>query len=282
VTSAKVPEPWSDEDFREVAALVRSRHGSNMPAHRLGLLRARLRARLAARRIPSFSWFHDQYLRGRPDGPDMQLLIDLSTVNHTSFFREVDALNRVANFLVDRVRVAGSTPVRVWCAGCSAGQEPYSLAMLLAERLPMPMPSQVEILASDVSLDVLEAAAGAIYDAKMLVGMSADRVRRFFLRGRGGKHGSCRVSPEIRRLVTFRHFDLRDAEWPIPTGLDAVFCRNVLIYFGEAERVRMLDRLAAQVRLGGLLVVGNSEIFGDRPRLLAKEAPSIYRKVAAS
>lgn len=275
------PEPWSDEDFRPVAALVASRHGPGMPAHRLGLLRARLRVRLMSAGIPSFAWFHQHRLLGFPDGPDMQLLVDLGTVNHTSFFREPVPLIRLADELVARVRVAGPNPVRVWSAGCSAGQEPYSLAMLLAERLPGPAPVNIEILASDLSRDIVEAAARAIYDDRDLGGLSDERLHRFFLRGRGVRRGTCRVTPEVRRLITFRQFDLRAAEWPIPTGLDAILCRNVLIYFEEAERPRILDRLAAKLRDGGLLVVGHCEIVPDRPGRLAKEAPSIMRKVAA-
>lgn len=282
MSSEPAPEPWSETDFRQVAALVKSRHSSPIPNHRLGLLKARLRVRLAARNIPSFSWFYEHQLRGRPDGPDMQLLIDLCTVNHTSFFREPIPLGLLADDLVERVRVAGSTPVRVWSAGCSAGQEPYSLAMLLAERLPLPSRSQIEILASDVSLDILESAARAIYDGRAVAELSSDRLRRFFLRGRGTRHGFCRVTPEIRNLVTFRHFSLKDAEWPVPSGLDAILCRNVLIYFNESERIDMLDRLAGRLKDGGLLAVGNCEIMPDRPRLLAKHAPSLFRKVAAS
>ena len=282
MSSETAPVPWSDDDFLTVAALVKSRHTAPIPAHRLGLLKARLRVRLAARNIPSFSWFYENQLRGRPDGPDMQLLIDLCTVNHTSFFREPIPLGLLADDLVDRVRTAGAVPVRVWSAGCSAGQEPYSLAMLLAERLPLPSRSQVEILASDVSLDILETAARAIYEGRAVAELSDDRLRRFFLRGQGARHGFCRVSPEIRQLVTFRHFNLKGAEWPVPTELDAILCRNVLIYFTESERLEMLDRLASRLKVGGLLAVGNCEIFPDRPGKLIKHATSLFRKVAAS
>lgn len=281
MSSDDMSEPWSEDDFRAVANLVRVRHGAPLPAHRLSLLRARLRVRLAARGIPSFTSFHDEHLIGRPDGPAMQLLIDLGTVNHTSFFREPGPLGRLADALVERLRVAGPNPVRVWSAGCSAGQEPYSLVMLLAERVPLPSQSQVEILASDVSLDVVQAAARAIYDVRSLAEISNERLRRFFLRGRESRHGFCRVSPEVRQLVAFRHFDLRSAAWPVPSGLDAILCRNVLIYFSEAERLATLDRLAARLRDGGLLLVGNCEILAERPGILAKVAPSLFRKVAA-
>ena len=254
------PAPWSDDDFRSVAALVKARHGAPIPAHRLGLLRARLRVRLMVRNIPSFNWFYENLLRGHPDGADMQLLIDLSTVNHTSFFREPGVLEPLADYLVERLRSAGASTIRVWSAGCSAGQEPFSLAMLLAERLPLPSPSQIEILASDISLDVLQSASRAIYETRSLSEISDERLRRFFLRGRGARHGFCRVSPEIRRLVTFRHFSLKAAAWPVSQGLDAVLCRNVLIYLSRGAIERLALRFHHSLAPQGWLIVAPSEL----------------------
>jgi chemotaxis protein methyltransferase CheR len=103
-------------------------------------------------------------------------------------------------------------------------------------------------------------------------------LRRFFLRGLARRQGTFRVIPELRQLVEFRHFDLKAADWPVPTGLDAILCRNVLIYFDEAERTLTLERLAAKLRPGGLLVVGSCEILPDLGGRLTKVAPSVLRK----
>lgn len=274
------PEPWSAEDFRPVAGALDARRGAPLPPHRLGLLLARLRARLQARGVPSFRWFHDRELRHRPDGPGMQMLIDLSTVNHTSFFREEAQLVDLANWLAGRLRVPGPRPVRAWSAGCSGGQEPYSLAILLAERVAGLGPEQVEIRASDLSMEMVHAAARAIYDARDTADIPANRLRQFFLRGKGARGGTYRVAPEVRRLVTTQQFDLRDPEWPIPGEFDAILCRNVAIYFTEEERGPLLDRLAGRLLPDGRLLVGNCEILAERPGLLRKHAPSIFRRVA--
>jgi chemotaxis protein methyltransferase CheR len=249
-----------------------------MPAQRYSLIRARLQAKLQARGLPSFTWFHDHEIKPGPDSPGMQTLIDLSTVNHTAFFRELASLRFVVDRLAERLATTDRGPVRVWSAGCSAGQEPYSLAMALAERVPTLSPDRLAIRATDLSLEMIRAGAQAIYDERALADVAPDRLRRFFLRGRGPRQGTYRVVPEIRRLVTFQRFDLRGPDWPVPGDFDAILCRNVAIYFGESERLPLLERLAGRLREGGWLAIGNSEILPDRPRGLTKHAPSIYRK----
>jgi chemotaxis protein methyltransferase CheR len=282
--STPAAEPWSDADFLPVETILRARpHGGALSSQRLALIRARLRARLEARGIPSFAWFHSQHLHTRSDGSGMQLLIDLSTVNHSSFFREPGSLEAVAGHLAGLVRnrPSGVGPVRVWSAGCSAGQEPYSLAILIAERVSGLAPAALEIRATDIALGVVREAARAIYDGRDLAEVSPERLRRFFLRGRGQRQGSYRIVPEIRRLVTFQHLDLRQPAWPLPDDFDAILCRNVAIYFAEAERPPLLDRLAARLRPGGWLVVGNCEILPERPGVLQKAGSAIFRRAPA-
>jgi chemotaxis protein methyltransferase CheR len=171
-------------------------------------------------------------------------------------------------------------PVRLWSAGCSTGQEPYSMAMVLAETIPGLGRQRVEIWASDLSRGVLETAARAIYNARDVQGVSPPRLRRFFLRGHGPRAGSYRVVPEIRDLVDFRHLDLRNPTWPMPADFHMIFCRNVSIYFAEDERLELLNRLAQHLRVGGWLAMGNGEILPGVPASLKKHSPSVYRKEA--
>ncbi len=275
-------EPWTEDDFRPVEAVIRTRaYGGNLSSQRLGLIRARLKERLIARGLVSFQDFHERHLLARTDGPGIQLLIDLTTVNHTTFFREPAPLVRLAEGLSSAIRVRnpGSGPIRVWSAGCSTGQEPYSLAMLLTEMVLGLGPDAVEIRATDIALEIVRSAARAMYTPRELGDVSPERLRRFFLRGRGTRQGRFRLSPEIRRLVTFQHFDLRAAAWPLPAEFDAVLCRNVAIYFAEAERLTLLDRMAQRLKPGGWLVIGNAEIVAERPGLLERVGPSIFRRV---
>jgi chemotaxis protein methyltransferase CheR len=276
-----VPEPWSDEDFRPIALALRARQGAAMTPQRLRVIHARLQARLRARGIPSFSWFHQHHLHARPEGRGMQMLVDLSTINHSVFFRESGPLGFVADRLAERLRATAGLPVRVWSAGCAAGQEPYSLVMAVAERVPPELLGRLEVWASDLSLEMVRAAASATYEARELAEVGPERLRRFFLRGRGPRVGTYRLAPEVRRLVAFEHFDLRAAAWPVPEALDAILCRNVAIYFEEAERIPLVERLGARLREGGWLVLGQSEILPGLPRGLCKQGPALFRKEAA-
>lgn len=271
-------EPWSEQDFAPIVAFLRNQIGISLEPHRMGLLQARLRSRLQAQGFVSFTQFSERVLKPDPSGPGMQLLIDLSTVNHTAFFREPAHFTFMAEYVAGLLKEGAPTPIRLWSAGCSTGQEPYSMAMVLAETLPSLTPQRVEIWASDLSSEVVKTAANAIYNENEVKGVTPARLRRFFLRGRGPRSGSYRIVPEIRDLIRFRHLDLRNPSWPLPSDFHVIFCRNVSIYFAEDERMTLLNRLAQQLRPGGWLAMGNGEILPGVPNSLRKIAPSIYRK----
>ena len=127
-------------------------------------------------------------------------------------------------------------------------------------------------------MEMLKVAAGAIYNARDVQGVSQSRLRRFFLLGRGPREGSFRIVPEIRDLVKFRHIDLRNGTWPIPVDFHMVFCRNVSIYFSDEDRQALLNRLAQHIRPGGWLVMGNGEILPSVPAMFHKHSPSIFQK----
>jgi chemotaxis protein methyltransferase CheR len=274
------PEPWSEPDFAPVVVFLRNQIGITLEPHRMGLLQARLRSRLQSQGFASFHQWNERVLKVDPSGPGMQVLIDLSTVNHTAFFREPAHFTFMAERLAPALRDPSAGVVRIWSAGCSSGQEPYSMAMVLAETIANLNPQRVEIWASDLSLEMLKAAARAIYNTREVQGVAPARLRRFFLLGRGPREGSYRVVPEIRDLVKFRHLDLRSATWPIPNDFHVIFCRNVSIYFAEEERMTLLNRLAQHLRPGGWLAMGNGEILPGVPASLRKHSPSIYRKEA--
>jgi chemotaxis protein methyltransferase CheR len=275
------PEPWSEKDFAPITSFLRHQVGITLEAHRMGLLQARLRSRLQVKGIGSFTQFHEQVLKADPTGWGAQLLVDLSTVNHTSFFREPAHFTFMAERIVAWLKESPGMPIRIWSAGCSSGQEPYSMAMVLAETINGLLSQKVEIWASDLSLEMLKLAAGAIYTTRDVQGVSPARLRRFFLLGRGPRAGSFRVVPEIRDLVKFRHLDLRNAVWSVPNDFPIIFCRNVSIYFAEEERLTLINRLAQHLRPGGWLAMGNGEILPEVPPTLRKHSPSLFQKEGA-
>lgn len=271
-------DAWSEKDFVPITTFLRTQIGISLEPHRMGLLQARLRSRVQVRGYSSFAQFHDQVLRADPTGWGTQLLIDLSTVNHTSFFREPAHFAFMAEKVIGWLKESPGSMVRVWSAGCSSGQEPYSMAMVLAETLPPQQLPKVEIWASDLSLEMLKTAATAIYNSRDVQGISPARLRRFFMLGKGPREGSFRMVPEVRDLVKFRHIDLRTANWPVPSDLPMIFCRNVSIYFAEDERIALIERLAQHLRPGGWLVMGNGEILPGVAPSLRKHSPSLFQK----
>jgi chemotaxis protein methyltransferase CheR len=272
------PDPWSEKDFAPITAFLRHQIGISLETHRTGLLQARLRSRVQLKGFTSFTQFYEKVLKVDPTGWGAQLLIDLSTVNHTSFFREPAHFTFMAERVGAWLKESPSTPVRIWSAGCSSGQEPYSMAMVLAETFSGLASQKVEIYASDLSLEMLKIAAGAVYTTRDVQGVSPARLRRFFLLGRGPREGSFRVVPEIRDLVKFRHIDLRNPTWAVPNDFPLIFCRNVSIYFADDERMTLLNRLAQHLRPGGWLAMGNGEILPEVPPSLRKHSPSLFQK----
>jgi chemotaxis protein methyltransferase CheR len=271
-------EPWSEKDFVPITAFLRHQIGITLETHRMGLLQARLRSRLQVKNFNSFTQFYEQVLKTDPNGWGAQLLIDLSTVNHTSFFREPAHFTFMVEKIAAWLKESPGTTMRIWSAGCSSGQEPYSMAMVMAETLANLSPQKVEIWASDLSLEMLKNAASAIYTTRDVQGVSPARLRRFFLLGRGPREGSFRVVPEIRDLVKFRHIDLRNPSWAVPADFPIIFCRTVSIYFAEDERLTLLNRLAQHLRPGGWLAMGNGEILPEVPASLRKHSPSLFQK----
>jgi chemotaxis protein methyltransferase CheR len=272
------PEPWSERDFAPITVFLRHQIGITLENHRMGLLQARLRSRLQVKNFKSFTQFYEQVLKLDPTGWGTQLLVDLSTVNHTAFFREPAHFTFMAERVAAWLKESPGMTVRIWSAGCSSGQEPYSMAMVLAESFHNLSQQKIEIWASDLSLEMLKNAAGAIYTTRDVQGVSPARLRRFFLLGRGPREGSFRVVPEIRDMIRFRHIDLRNPTWPIPSDFPIIFCRNVSIYFAEDERLTLLHRLAQHLRPGGWLAMGNGEILPEVPPSLRKHSPSLFQK----
>ncbi len=281
------PEPWSESDFAPIVGFLRNQIGITLEPHRLGAAPgpAPPIAAHGAAGLPELprGFYDPGAQRVDPTGPgSMQLLIDLSTVNHTAFFREPGHFTFMAERLLPLFKDPSAGVIRIWSAGCSTGQEPYSMAMVLAETIPNISPQKVEIWASDLSLEVVKVAARAIYQIRDVAGVSQARLRSYFMRGKDKREGSYRIVPEIRDLVKYRHLNLRDPVWPLPNDFHVILCRNVSIYFAEDERMNLLNRLATALRPGGWLAIGNGEILPGVPNSLRKIAPSIYRKEATS
>jgi chemotaxis protein methyltransferase CheR len=269
----------SANDFRRVRRIIFELAGIDLNPSKQNMVYSRLSRRLRARGIESFASYLDR-LEGDPGfaQEEQQEFVNSLTTNLTSFFREQHHFPVFGEFL--RRRPAAGPP-RIWCAAASTGEEPYSIAMTVIETLGEG--SAARVLATDIDTQVLASAAGGVYTGQAAQACGTQRMRRFFLRGTGPNAGMVRVRPEVARMVEFGHLNLLEAEWPqlqrFGLPLDAVFCRNVMIYFNRATQRELVQRIAAVLRPGGLLFAGHSENFTDCRESFALRGKTVYERL---
>jgi chemotaxis protein methyltransferase CheR len=228
-------------------------------------LQARLGKRVRALGLVSFTDYHRLLVEHDPAGEEMDRLVNAITTNKTDFFREphhfVYLTEVWAPAVKARLAVPGDARLRIWSAGCSTGEEPYTIALTLLDALGTEV--NLRILASDIATEVLSRAAAGVYALENLAALPKTSLTRHFLKGTGANTGFVRVRPEVARLVTFRAINLLDAAWPIHTEFDIIFCRNVLIYFDRPTQQRVVQHLLEYLKDDGLLVLGHSEsVYG--------------------
>lgn len=259
-------------DFERVRALIYQRAGISLQPGKQAMVYSRLSRRLRETGHRSFADYLQQLERGSAGETEWQEFINCLTTNLTSFFREEHHFPLLAQALQQR---RGQSP-RIWCNAASTGEEPYSLAMTVAETLGLQ--AGVKIVASDIDTKVLATASRGIYEADAR-GLSPERLKAHFLRGTGPNAGAIRVKPELARLVEFRSFNLMSASWSLGEPFDVVFCRNVMIYFDTATQRRVLEGIHRVMKPGGLLFVGHSENFSDARELFRLRGKTVYERV---
>jgi chemotaxis protein methyltransferase CheR len=267
----------SQPEFDRLRELVREHTGIALSEAKRQLVYGRLARRLRALKMDSFGAYIELIEGG--DAVELEEFVNAVTTNLTSFFREphhFDYLAREA--LPALVARGGDHRLRIWCCAASTGEEPYSIAMVLREAESLLRGWDVKLLATDLDSAVLAAGAAGVYAAERVQGMDPKRVARFFDKGGGAQAGKLRAREELRNLITFRQLNLMQ-EWPLRGPLDAIFCRNGVIYFDKATQRTVLERLATVQRPGDLLFLGHSESLHrvtDRYELIGR---TIYRRI---
>jgi chemotaxis protein methyltransferase CheR len=245
---------FSQQDFQRIRELIYRRAGISLSDAKRDMVYSRLSRRLRARGLRRFS----DYLALLDDGADAaewEAFTNALTTNLTSFFREGHHFPLLAEHVR---RQDKGRRIEIWCCACSTGEEAYSIAITMAETYATLSPP-VSILASDLDTNVLEKARHAVYPVERVEQVGPERLKRFFLRGTGPHAGQVRVRPELSDLLTIRRINLLEPAWPVHGQFDAIFCRNVMIYFDKATQAAMLRRFAPLLRPDGLLFVGHSE-----------------------
>lgn len=261
---------FTRRDFERVRALIYQRAGISLADSKQEMVYSRLARRLRATGIGAFASYLDELEAGRMDH-EWESFTNALTTNLTSFFREAHHFPLLAEH-VQKLRREGAGELNIWCSASSTGEEPYSIAMTVCEAFNTLTPP-VNIIATDIDTNVLATAANGIYGIERVDKLAPERLRRFFLRGRGAQQGMVRVRPELRNLITFRQLNLLEGDWHLPGQFDAIFCRNVMIYFDKATQRKILARFVPLMKPHALLFAGHSENFlyvSDSLRLRGK------------
>lgn len=271
------PEDISEAEFQKIRSLVHDLSGIRLHEEKKELVKARLGRRIRENRCRSFREYWQLILQDRTGRERIHLLDALST-NFTGFFREPAHFHYLGAEWAPRVLAARQDrKIRVWSAGCSSGEESYSIAITLRDALGGGETAEFQVLATDLSTRMLKIAAAGIYPQERIRSVSPQRVRKYFLRGEKRWHGYVKVKDEIRHRVTFQRVNLME---PVRLGepFDCIFCRNVMIYFDQATQAALVDRLWQSLLPGGILLVGHSESLAGIPHRLRYVRPAIYQK----
>ncbi|HYT74081.1 MAG TPA: protein-glutamate O-methyltransferase CheR [Vicinamibacterales bacterium] len=271
---ASAPE-LSDHDLSLIARIVYEQSGISLHLGKRALVAARLQKRLRKGGFRSFRQYV-RYVQADDSGCELTAMLDAIATNHTAFFREPRHFEFLARTVLPRLAARGG-PILGWSAACATGEEPYTIAMILLDRLGPLVHREVRLLASDLSTKALATAAAAAYNLSRLHDVPPAFCQRYFVRGPGDAPALALVAPPVRRLVEFRQMNLLHLNDSMPLQ-DFIFCRNVMIYFDQDVQQRVVDALERRLAPGGHLFVSHSESLSRIRHGLTWIAPSIYRR----
>jgi len=260
---------FNDRDFQRIRKMIYQHAGISLSPKKSDMVYSRVARRVRATGLQSFDAYLSKLDRG--DTAEWQAFTNALTTNLTAFFREAHHFP----ILAEHVSKLSHRPIQIWCAAASTGEEPYSLAITLAEQFGTLAPPAT-IVASDVDTTVLEAAESGEYALERVAKLERDRLQNYFLCGSGPQEGRVKVRPELRKLIEFRQINLLDADWKLDGLFDAIFCRNVMIYFDKPTQARILEKFAPLLRPNGLLFAGHSESLFHVSHLFRPRGKTVY------
>jgi chemotaxis protein methyltransferase CheR len=267
---------FSEADFQALSKIAYEYAGIMLPEAKKNLLYGRLSRRLRSLGLSSFEDYR-QYLKENST-EELQLFINALSTNHTKFFREQHHFEHFVSDVVVPFLRAHPTGgrLRIWSAGCSSGEEPHTIALILAAEIKDIASRDVRILATDIDTDVLRKAAQGIFSAEAVSAVPA-KYRGPLAKAEGD---NVAIDRKVCSLISFGHLNFMDEKWPMRGPFEAIFCRNVMIYFDGPTKTRLVDRFTDLLRIGSWLYIGHSEsLLGSHPRLKLA-GRTIYRRTA--
>ncbi|QDW32102.1 methyltransferase domain-containing protein [Yersinia sp. KBS0713] len=268
-TKLRIQEELSDKDLQKISGLIYQRAGIVLNNQKRDMVYNRLSRRLRDLKMTSFTEYLVR-LESDKNSDEWQAFINTLTTNLTSFFREAYHFP----ILAEHARSRGSN-YTVWCAAASTGEEPCSIAMTLHEKLGSSIAGP-RVWATDIDTEVLGKAKNAVYRLSDLESLTQDQRKNYFLQGTGAQAGLVKVRKELLSTIQYQQLNLLDPNWDIPAPFDAIFCRNVMIYFDQKTQEKLMSRFARMLKPGGILFAGHSEHFNNMNGPFRLRGQSVY------
>jgi chemotaxis protein methyltransferase CheR len=277
------PATLSPHDFARISSFIYEQCGIKMHDSKKIMVEARLRKRLKDLRMHSYDQYCDFLFSPKGNEEEITHMVDVITTNKTDFFREPRQFSFLSETalpqLINTYRAGVDRPLKVWSAGCSTGEEPYTLSIVLSEYAQDIPRYTYDILATDISTRVLEKAALGIYDEARTEPISRNLLQKYFLKSKNKEKKLVRVIPKLRNSVNFRWLNFMDDDFGIRDVFDIIFCRNVIIYFDKPTQDRLIEKLIGHLRPGGFFFLGHSESIFNTNLPVIQMAASTYKKI---
>jgi len=273
----------SDADFKKLSRFIENELGIRMPDTKRIMLESRLQKRVRSFGFSGYGEYVDYVFSDEGRETELINMIDAVTTNKTDFFREAEHFDYLVGKIVPQAEAregAGiARPFSVWSAGCSTGEEPYTIAMVLEERRGIDPHFTYRIFASDLSTKVLSKAMEAIYEEEKVAVVPMSFKKKYMLRSKDKARSLVRIKPEIRSRVSFARINFMDDSYDVDGYFDVIFCRNVIIYFERAIQEAILRKLCTRLRPGSWLILGHSETLTGMDMPLKGVAPTVYERL---
>ncbi len=273
----------SNETFSRISRFIDIEYGIQLPPSKKVMVESRLQKRLRKLSIKSFSDYADYIFSPEGKKDEMVTMVDLITTNKTDFFREADHFDYLLNIILPKMpslsRSGIESTFNVWSCGCSSGEEPYTLAMILSEFAEHSPSFKYNIKGTDISSEVLTKAKKAIYTERDVEPVPMQFRRKYLLRSRDNTNQLVKIKPEIQGKVHFEHLNLMDKQYSITGEMDIVFFRNVAIYFAKSTQEEIINKICRHLKPGGYLFIGHSESLFNMEVPVRQIGSTIYRKL---
>lgn len=270
----------SESDFQVFSRFIYAEYGIKMPPIKRIMLQGRLLKRIRELNMSSYSEYKEFFFSKEGQEKELLHFLNVVTTNKTDFYREPVHFNFMNDTVLPAFRNQNQngTPFKVWSAGCSSGEEPYTISVVLNEYERFNPLFRYEILGSDISTQMLEKAAKGVYQANKLITVPMELKKRYFLKSKDPNNQTVRVHPLLQKNMRLTYLNLMDQSYSVKEMFDVIFCRNVLIYFDRPTQEKVINKLCLQLKPGGYFFIGHSESLSGMDVPLDHIKPTIFRK----